>query len=281
MRISWFGTAFAASLLFDRDLAPCNGQNLGQAWDIALHVNQLLQSQQAQSMAAGLNLKAAKSDRLPRIRNFTADAFLTNPRNQHQVVLGIIATGTRRGIEPGRPGRLPSAVSILGPGQTNLPISLTYATVPLYTGGQVAPKHRCRRSSGRRPAERGVSDRPRSQAHGRRSLHRGPPGEKTSKSPRAMWSSSPPSLAMSRTGGERAWPSATKSSAAQVSLANARLAEIQAVTSLQSARATYNRYLCRPLNEVVHLEELTVSAHPPKIGRNWPNSRSMTTSPRH
>ena len=41
-----------------------------------------------------------------------------------------------------------------------------------------------------------------------------------------------------------------------MSLANARLAEIQAATSLQSARATYNRYLCRPLTDVVHLEEL-------------------------
>jgi outer membrane protein TolC len=45
--------------------------------------------------------------------------------------------------------------------------------------------------------------------------------------------------------------------AAEVSLANARLAEIQARTALESAWATYNRYLCRPLTETTELEELT------------------------
>ena len=45
--------------------------------------------------------------------------------------------------------------------------------------------------------------------------------------------------------------------AAEVSLANAQLAEIQARTALESAWATYNRYLCRPLTQVVPLEELT------------------------
>ena len=45
--------------------------------------------------------------------------------------------------------------------------------------------------------------------------------------------------------------------AAEVSLANAQLAEIQARTSLESAWATYNRYLCRPMNETTSLEELT------------------------
>ena len=48
--------------------------------------------------------------------------------------------------------------------------------------------------------------------------------------------------------------------AAEVSLANARLSEIQARTALESAWATYNRYLCRPLTDVVPLEELTVLA---------------------
>src|SRR5712664_3193495 len=44
------------------------GEDLGQAWDIALRVNAQLQSQQAESVAAGLNLKAAQSDRLPKVR---------------------------------------------------------------------------------------------------------------------------------------------------------------------------------------------------------------------
>ena len=45
--------------------------------------------------------------------------------------------------------------------------------------------------------------------------------------------------------------------AAQVSLANARLSEIQARTTLESAWATYNRYLCRPLDQFVELEEIS------------------------
>ena len=45
--------------------------------------------------------------------------------------------------------------------------------------------------------------------------------------------------------------------AAEVSLANAQLAEIQARTSLESAWATYNRYLCRPLSDEPTLEELS------------------------
>ena len=45
--------------------------------------------------------------------------------------------------------------------------------------------------------------------------------------------------------------------AAQVSLANAQLGEIQARTALESAWATYNRYLCRPLDQYVELEEVS------------------------
>jgi outer membrane protein TolC len=45
--------------------------------------------------------------------------------------------------------------------------------------------------------------------------------------------------------------------AAEVSLANARLGEIQAQTTNESAWATYNRYVCRPLDTVVSLDELS------------------------
>jgi hypothetical protein len=52
-------------------------ENLGDAWSIALRVNQQLQSQQALSAAAGWNLKAAQSDRWPTLRSFTFNSFLT------------------------------------------------------------------------------------------------------------------------------------------------------------------------------------------------------------
>ena len=44
--------------------------------------------------------------------------------------------------------------------------------------------------------------------------------------------------------------------AAKVSLANAQISEIQARTTLESAWATYNRYLCRPLDQFAELEEI-------------------------
>ncbi len=47
--------------------------------------------------------------------------------------------------------------------------------------------------------------------------------------------------------------------AAEVSLANARLREITARKNLDSAWATYNRYLCRPPMVVVDLDELATS----------------------
>lgn len=44
--------------------------------------------------------------------------------------------------------------------------------------------------------------------------------------------------------------------ASEVSLANAKQTEIRARRTLATAWATYNRYLCRPLSEVVDLEDL-------------------------
>ncbi len=131
------------------------GENLRDAWSIALGVNQQLQSQQAESNAAGLNLAAAKSARWPTVRNFTFDAFLTATPLVRNSFFGTSATGgSAAGVAgiPGQPGvaaagvplaqsaalaGLPSAFPILGPGQRNLPVSLTFANLPLYTGGRL------------------------------------------------------------------------------------------------------------------------------------------------
>ncbi|MBV8267573.1 MAG: hypothetical protein JO252_14705, partial [Planctomycetaceae bacterium] len=76
-RISRFVAALAAGLGLAGIPPTLWAENLGDAWAIALGVNQQLQAQQAQSGAAGLNLSAAKSARLPTVRNFTFNAFLT------------------------------------------------------------------------------------------------------------------------------------------------------------------------------------------------------------
>lgn len=131
-------------------------ENITQAWEIALNVNQLVQSRQAQSAAAEWNWKAAKSDRLPTVRTFTVNSFLTTtPEISTRSLYGTATNGgAAAGLAglPGQPGLgfggvplantgvmsgLPSAAPLLGRNQTDLPISLTFATVPLYTGGRL------------------------------------------------------------------------------------------------------------------------------------------------
>ena len=135
-RISWLATALTASLALTVTSRHGAAEDLGQAWDIALRVNQQLQSQQALSLAAGLNLRAAKSDRLPRVKTLNVNAILTNsPQISTKSFLG--ASSASGGSTLASAAGFPSALSILGRNQTDLPISLTYATVPLYTGGRL------------------------------------------------------------------------------------------------------------------------------------------------
>ena len=51
-------------------------ENLGEAWSIALSVNQNLQAQQARSVSAGYTLAAARSARLPTVKSYNFEAFL-------------------------------------------------------------------------------------------------------------------------------------------------------------------------------------------------------------
>ena len=54
--------------------------------------------------------------------------------------------------------------------------------------------------------------------------------------------------------------------AAQVASANAQQREIQARNRLSIAWATYNRYLCRPMDTVVPLEELATAPASARAG---------------
>ena len=53
---------------------PARGEDLADAWGIALRVNAGLQSQQDLTVAQGLNLKPARSSRWPTVRTFTFDS---------------------------------------------------------------------------------------------------------------------------------------------------------------------------------------------------------------
>jgi outer membrane protein TolC len=236
------------------------GEDLQQAWDIALRVNDLLQAQQAETMAAGLNLRAARADRLPTIRSITFDAFLTaTPTVSTRSLFG--SSGGASGFGPGASGlfsAFPSSFQVIGPGQRNLPFSLTFANLPLYTGGRLlrnidaaGAQVGARRSDEFHTAQ----DLKLTVGEAYVGVLRARKNLEVARSDVEQLSSFAKDVRNRR---EQGLAIRSDELAAEVSLANAQLAEIQSRTALQSAWATYNRYLCRPLTEEVSLEELTV-----------------------
>ncbi len=152
----WLATALLAGLCLAVTPWPARAENLGDAWAIALGVNQQLQSQQALSVSAGLNLAAARSARWPTVRNFTFNSVLSATPAIKSSIFGTSSTGgSAAGVAgiPGHPGTaapgasvldtaaltgLPSTFPVLAPGQRDLPISITFASIPLYTGGKIS-----------------------------------------------------------------------------------------------------------------------------------------------
>ncbi len=242
------------------------GENLADAWSIALRVNAGLQSQQDLTLAQGFNLRAAKSSRWPTVRTFTFNSFLTaTPGFSSRSFFGSSSTGTGAGGTGtgaaagslGAASGIPSTLPILGPGQLDLPVSLTFASIPLYTGGRLL------RNIDAADAQIGAqkSEEVRTAMDLRLTVAEAYVGVlRAQKNLEVARSSVEQLTAFARdVGNRREQGLAIRSEdlAAQVSLANARLAEIQTRTALEAAWATYNRYVCRPLTARVDLEELT------------------------
>jgi outer membrane protein len=276
MRISRFvGALTSAALGLATVATPSRAENLLQAWDIALSVNQNLQSQRAQSVAQGLNLAAAKSARLPTVRTLNIESFLTATPKVKNTFLSTPATGGSAGGLAGSPGTpglaspgvplvntsplagLPSTFPVLGPGQRQIPLSLTFATVPLYTGGRISRNIEAAGAQvgAQRTEEfRTALDLKVTVADAYIGVLRAQKNLEVARSNVAQLGSFARDTRNRR---EEGLAIRSDELAAEVSLANARLTEIQARTRLESAWATYNRYLCRPLTTVVPLEELT------------------------
>jgi outer membrane protein TolC len=230
------------------------GENLAEAWGIALRVNQQLQSQQAQSVAAGLNLSAARASRLPTFRTFTFDAFLTNSPKTKTNFGNTSGSGTS-GLT------IPSTFPTLGPGQYNLPVSFSFASLPLYTGGRLLrgiDAASAQLGAQRSEEFRSALDLKLTVAEAYVGVLRAQKNLDVARSNVGQLTSFVRDVTNRR---EQGVAIRSDELAAQVSLANARLGEIQSRTSLESAWARYNRYLCRPLGQTVGLEEL--SAPPP------------------
>ncbi|MFI5460242.1 MAG: TolC family protein [Isosphaerales bacterium] len=261
MRTPRFVVVCASAIGLLASLSPVRGENLQQAWSIALGVNQQVQSQQAESVAAGLNLAAARSARLPSLRSYTFNAFLTaSPEVSTRSFFGTSATG---GAAAGLAGTtitnsLPAAVPVLGPGQRDLPISIAYASLPLYTGGRILRNIDAAGAQvGVQRSEefRTVLDLKLTVAESYIGVLRARKNLEVARSNVAQLDSFARDVRNRR---EQGLAIRSDELAALVSLANARLSLIQARTSLEAAWATLNRYLCRPPAQVVELDELTV-----------------------
>lgn len=244
--------------------AEARGESLGEAWAVALRANQRLQSQQAQSVAAGFELSAAKAARLPTVRSRNFNVLLI----ESPAVKSPFASTFGNGGGPGSPNPNPGSggppgapgasnnYHILGPNQNDLPISFTMATIPLYTGGRLL---RDIDAAGEQTIQarteefRVALDLKLQVAEAYIAVLRARKVLDVALSNVERLSSFARDVA-----NRRAQGLAIRSDelAAEVSLANAQLMEIEARTDLEKANATYNRLLYRPLGAVVDLEEL-------------------------
>jgi outer membrane protein TolC len=230
-------------------------ENLGDAFSEALRVNSGLQAQQALTTSSGLNYKAAKSQRWPTVRTIGFDAFLT--------ATPAVGTSSLKNSLGGTSGAsnllssLPSSFPILGAGQRNLPVSLTTASVPLYTGGRLL------RNIDAKNAQVGVqrNEEARTALDLKLTVAQAYIGVLRAQKSLEVAHSNVEQLGSFardvRNRREQGLAIRNEELAAEVSLANAQISELEAKTNLESAWATYNRYLCRPLTQTTMLEELT------------------------
>lgn len=218
--------------------STCRGEDLSEAWRIAVSVDQRLEATRHSAEAAGHDLKSSKAARLPQIQTVNTPTFLTNSIFPSTAAAGGAGKG----------------------GGTNnmFMLSAVAGTVPLYTGGRIL----------------NTIDQNRAEVNAARA-------EETSTTLDLKFDVAQAYIGVLRSGRSVAVARSNVVSlaaqtrdvdnlvkngrgirndllAARTALANARQREIQVRNNLDLAWATYNRYLCRPMNTVVPLEDLAV-----------------------
>ena len=240
-------------------------ENLPQAWSIALAVNQGLQAQKESSVAAGFDVKAAHSARYVTVRSYTiAAATAASFTTKATPVRGSGTTSGTTGSTGGTSGSgaatalgLNTRVFIAGPNQHFVPINLTNASFPLYTGGKLVQTEKAAQyqlNAQRTVETRTALDLKQTVAEAYVGVLRAQKNLETARSNVEQLTSFARDT-RNRLNEQLAIRS--DDLAAQVSLANAQLTEITNRTAVESAYATYNRYLCRPLDAYAPLEEIT------------------------
>ena len=227
------------------------GENLGDAWRIALSANPQLQAQRLNTGAAGLNLSAAQRGRLPKGSANVIDVQFLSPTP------GVNAAQFAGSGQSGG-GQLAGGTFplVFGVGQNNLPITFTSLNQPLYAGGRIRGNiDAAGAQAGRQRAEqfRTALDLKLAVAEAYVGVLQTKRNVEVARSDVGRLQSF-----LSDVKNRQRVGMATRNEelSAEVSLANAKLREIQARNAQSIAWATYNRYLIRPLQLVVELDEV-------------------------
>ncbi len=235
----------ALALAFGVVAPDARAEDLRDAWSIALGTNQQLQASRQTTASAGQELASSRSSRLPQIQTINAQSFLTNPIS--------VTSGS------GQPKAAPG-------GQEQFTISAVAAIVPIYTGGRIKntiASNGAQLNASKADECTAALDLKLEVARAYVDVLRATRGV-------AVAESNVVSLtAQARDVGNLvAQGRGIRNDllAAQVARANAQQRRIQVRNRLSIAWATYNRYLCRPMDTVVPLEELAHEPPPPPTG---------------
>ncbi|MGC8640618.1 MAG: TolC family protein [Isosphaeraceae bacterium] len=246
----WFRSLFrqtGLTLLVVWFLPAARGEDLQEAWRLALACNQELRSSRQSAEASGFDLAAARAERMPKVQSLTGETYLFQPLSLTGFSSGGSGTGTGSGSSRGQ-----------GVSQSDFTFSVVAATLPIYSGGRV--RHTIEANHAQVNAAR--ADACRTTLDVKIDVARSYVGVLRAGHALALARSNVQSLsAHARDVGnlvEQGRAIRNDLLAAQVALANARQREILSRNQLAIAWATYNRYLNRPLEMTVPLRDLSV-----------------------
>ena len=236
-----------AALLILGGNRSLRAENLGDAWQMALSANPQLQAQRINTNAAGLNLSAAQRGRLPKGSLNAVDAQLLS-RTPNINFGGLGSSSGQTAIS--------SFPFVFGANQNNIPLAFTSLSQPVYSGGRIRGNiDAAGAQAGRQRAEQF-----RTALDLKLTVAEAYVGVLQSKRNLQVASSDVGRLQsfLNDVKNRQRVGMATRNEelSAEVSLANARLREIQARNALTNAWATYNRYLMRPLEFITDLQEV-------------------------
>jgi len=233
-------------------------EDIHEAWAIALQLNDRLLAQQEDSRASSSSVAAARSARLPSVKNQTMNAIFTP-----QPAISTAGLGTSGAAgNGGTTGMAGAGLPFLGR-QSDVPVSNTALSVPLYSGGRL--KHNVEAAAAQLGAQR--AEEFRTALDLKLTVAEAYVGVLRAEKDLAVSDSNVARLSafvrdvQNRTSEGLATLSDKLS--AEVSLSNAQQDQIRTQKNLSAAWARYNRYLGRPLTATTRLSELSV---PPASG---------------